>query len=137
MIVLTRQYRFSSAHKLHNPKWDAVKNKEVFGGCNRLHGHNYTLEIGVTGEIDPTTGLIYNIKEFDALIENELIPVIDHCYLDEDVPFLKGTLSTVENLARAIYDEVSPQLPTGVQLHKIRLYESPDNWVDVNEGRQL
>ena len=132
MIYLTRKEHFNAAHKLYNPNWSEEKNKEVFGKCANAnwHGHNYELIVTVKGEVNPETGFLMDVKMLSELITKRVCDELDHKNLNIDVEFLKGTLASTENLAIAIWAQLAPFLPEGVQLHCIKLYETPRIYVE-------
>ncbi|MCA6435264.1 MAG: 6-pyruvoyl trahydropterin synthase family protein [Bacteroidota bacterium] len=132
MIYLTRKEHFNAAHKLYNPNWSEEKNKEVFGKCANAnwHGHNYELIVTVKGEVNPETGFLMDVKKLSELITKRVCDELDHKNLNIDVEFLKGTLASTENLAIAIWAQLAPFLPEGVQLHCIKLYETPRIYVE-------
>lgn len=127
MIYLTRIERFNAAHKLYNENWSEEKNKEVFGKCSNSnwHGHNYELHVTLKGKPSVETGFVYNAKELGTIIKDVIIDKVDHLNLNIDVEFMKGKLTSVENLAIAIWDELKPNVEKdGVKLHCIKLYET-------------
>lgn len=127
MIYLTRHEHFNAAHKLYNPNWTEEKNSEVFGKCanHNWHGHNYELMITVKGEVNPDTGFLIDAKVLSKLITTHVCDKLDHKNLNLDVDFMKGVLTSTENLAIAIWNELAPYLPGGVLLHCVKLYETP------------
>lgn len=131
MLSLTRRYSFSSAHRLCNPNFSEEENSQTFGPCANLHGHNYTLEVTVAGSPSPQTGMITNIIDLDRTVHTVILSEVDHKYLDQDVPFLKGVLSTVENVAQVLFDRLAPEIKAPATLYRVRLYESEGNWIDV------
>lgn len=132
MVYLTRLEHFNAAHKLYNPNWSREQNEEVFGACanENWHGHNYNLYVTVKGEPHPETGFVYDVKKLSIIINEHVIKQLDHRNLNLDVPFLEGKLCSTENLAIAIWDQLNPHIPTGVQLHSIKLYETPRIYVE-------
>lgn len=132
MIYLTRVENFNAAHKLSNPAWSDEKNEAVFGKCANVnwHGHNYELHVTIKGNPDPDTGFVFNAKTLGELIKNEVIEKIDHRNLNMDVDFMAGKFTSAENLAIGIWDQLAPHLPTTVQLHCIKLYETPRIYVE-------
>ncbi|MCF3111482.1 6-carboxytetrahydropterin synthase [Niabella sp. CC-SYL272] len=132
MVYLTRIEHFNAAHKLFNPAWTEAQNEQVFGKCanKNWHGHNYELYITVKGEPDPDTGFVYDVKKLSEIIKDHIIEKLDHRNLNEDVDFMKGKLCSTENLAIAIWNELTPHLPQGVLLHCIKLYETPRIYVE-------
>lgn len=127
MVYLTRHEHFNAAHKLYNPAWTEEKNTEVFGKCANAnwHGHNYELIITVKGEIDPDTGFLMDAKWLSAIINREICDKLDHRNLNVDVDFMKGRLTSTENLAVGIWEQLVPHLPKGVKLHCVKIYETP------------
>lgn len=132
MVYLTRKEHFNAAHKLYNTKWSKEKNVEVFGLCanENWHGHNYDLYITVKGMPDTDTGFVMDVKDLSIIIKKWAIDPLDHKNLNMDVPFLKDTMCSTENLAIAIWNQIAPQLPQHVQLHCVKLYETPRIYVE-------
>ena len=131
MIYVTRRAEFAASHYYHNPKFSAEENRRIFGKCNNPHGHghNYTLEVTVGGEVDPTTGMVMDLKELKKLLEREVLESMDHRFLNMEVPVFATTIPTTENIAIEIWKLLAPKLTLG-KLHRIRLYETPDLFVD-------
>ena len=137
MIYLTRKIEFSAAHFYNNPAWSPEENLRVFGKCANLngHGHNYVLEVTVAGTPDPVTGMVLDLKELKEILEREIMQRMDHRNLNHEVPELAGKIPTTENVAAAIWNLLQPKITTG-KLHRVRLYESPDLFVDCfGDGR--
>lgn len=132
MVYLTRVEHFNAAHKLYNPSWSVEKNEEVFGKCanENWHGHNYELYVTVKGLPDPETGFVFDVKRLSNIIREHVIEKVDHRNLNVDVEFMKGQMCSTENLAIAIWKELSAHLPAAVQLHCIKLYETPRIYVE-------
>ena len=132
MVYLTRSEHFNAAHKLCNPAWSYEKNEEVFGKCanENWHGHNYELLVTVKGQPSPDTGFVFDVKRLSNIIKENVIEKIDHRNLNVDVEMMKGQLCSTENLAIAIWNELAPVLPEGVQLHCIKLFETPRIYVE-------
>jgi 6-pyruvoyltetrahydropterin/6-carboxytetrahydropterin synthase len=129
-ISVFRKERFSSAHRLYNKNWSDEKNQEVFGLCNNpnFHGHNYVLEVKVTGEIDPDTGYMIDLKILSSIIKEEVLDRFDHKNLNLDVSEFENIIPTAENIAVVIYDKIAKRLaPKAV---KIKLYETEKNYVE-------
>ncbi|MDQ1265803.1 MAG: 6-pyruvoyltetrahydropterin/6-carboxytetrahydropterin synthase [Bacteroidota bacterium] len=131
MLYVTRQMRFSAAHRLYNPNFSDEKNEEVFDKCNNFHGHghNYLLEVTVAGEPNPETGYVIDLKKLKKIIHDEVISKVDHKHLNFDVSFLEGIIPTVENLALAIWNILVSKIEEG-KLYRIRLYESETSYVE-------
>lgn len=132
MVYLSRLEHFNAAHKLYNPAWSHEENEAVFGKCanENWHGHNYELWVTIKGNPHPDTGFVYDVKKLSRLIKEHIIEKIDHRNLNIDVDMMKGQLCSTENLAIAIWKELAVQLPEGVQLHCIKLYETPRIYVE-------
>ena len=132
MVFLTRIEHFNAAHKLYNPSWDKEKNDLIFGKCanDNWHGHNYELHVTIKGEVSADTGFLYDVKKLSLLINDFVLDKVDHKNLNVDVDFLKGKMCSTENLAIGIWHELQPHLPDGVQLHCIKLYETPRIFVE-------
>lgn len=132
MVYLTRSEHFNAAHKLYNPAWSYEKNEEVFGKCanENWHGHNYELLVTIKGQPSLDTGFVFDVKKLSNLIKDHVIEKIDHRNLNIDVPFMQGKMCSTENLAIAIWKELSPHLPAEVKLHCIKLYETPRIYVE-------
>ena len=132
MIYLTRKEHFNAAHKLYNPAWSHEKNEEAFGKCanENWHGHNYDLYVTIKGEVDENTGFLFDVKKLSQLIKEYVLDKLDHKNLNVDVEFLKGKICSTENVAKAIWQQLQPQLPGNIQLHCIKLYETPRIYVE-------
>jgi len=132
MVYLTRIEHFNAAHKLYNPEWSREKNDEVFGKCanDNWHGHNYELYVTVKGSADPATGFLFDVKKLSLIIKEYVIEKLDHKNLNMDVDFMKDKMCSTENLTIAIWQQLAPHLPGGVQLHCIKLYETPKIYVE-------
>jgi 6-pyruvoyltetrahydropterin/6-carboxytetrahydropterin synthase len=131
MIYLTRKCEFSASHYYHNPQWTEEENRRVFGKCANLngHGHNYTLEVTVKGEIDPTTGFVVDLKQLKDILNLEVVDAMDHRHLNKEVPEFAAKIPTTENIAIAIWQRLNEKLKVA-RLHRVRLYEMPDLFVD-------
>ena len=132
MVYLTRLEHFNAAHKLYNPNWNKEKNDEMFGACanENWHGHNFDLFVTIKGEPDANTGFLMDVKKLKLIIKEHVIAKVDHKNLNLDVEFLKGKMCSTENLAIGIWNELIPHLPKNVQLHCIKLYETPRIYVE-------
>lgn len=142
MILLTRKADFSAAHFYWNEAFSPEENVRLFGKCaNRNgHGHNYTLEVTVGGEIDPVTGFVVDLKELKDILEREVVSVYDHRHLNLEIPDFKTTIPTTENIAIAIWRRLEGKIPNAT-LHRVRIYEMPDLFADFygefEEGERL
>ena len=131
MIYLTRKCEFSASHFYHNPQWSEEENLRTFGKCANLngHGHNYTLEVTVKGEVDPVTGFVVDLKELKDILNREVVDAMDHRHLNKEVPEFATKIPTSENIAIAIWQRLEKKLNVA-KLHRVRLYELPDLFVD-------
>jgi len=132
MVYLTRQEHFNAAHKLYNPSWTPERNEEVFGKCanENWHGHNYDLYVTVKGDPDPDTGFLFDVKQLSTIIREKITEKLDHKNLNLDVDFMSGKMCSTENLAIAIWQQLEPHIPPAVQLHCIKLYETPRIYIE-------
>ncbi|HTD22302.1 MAG TPA: 6-carboxytetrahydropterin synthase [Terriglobales bacterium] len=131
MVYLTRRTEFSASHYYHNPEFSAEENRRIFGKCNNPHGHghNYTLEVTVKGEIDSKSGFVVDLKQLKDIMNREVIDALDHRHLNKEVPEFEHQVPTSENLAVAIWKRLQPKLSVA-RLHRVRLYETSDLFVD-------
>lgn len=132
MVYITRIEHFNAAHKLFNPAWSREKNEEVFGKCanENWHGHNFELFVTLKGNPDPDTGFVYDVKKLSVIVKEHVIDKLDHKNLNVDVDFMEGKLCSIENLVVGIWKELIPHLPAGVQLHCLKLSETPRIYVE-------
>lgn len=133
IVYATRRERFNAAHKLWNSKWDDAENLERFGKCANpnWHGHNYDLYVTVKGVPHPDTGYCIDLKYLSDLIEERVTSKMDHRNLNMDVPFLAGQMTSCENVAIAIWEQLEmPLKEVGCTLHSVRLHETENNMVE-------
>ncbi len=132
MVYLTRKAEFSDSHYYHNPAFSEEENRRIFGKCNNPngHGHNYTLEVTVKGEVDPRSGFVVDLKQLKEILHREVLDAMDHRFLNKEVPEFFTKIPTTENLAIAIWHRLTPKLKAA-QLHRVRVYETPNLFVDV------
>jgi len=126
-ISLTRRYRFAASHRLHSASLSDAENQRIYGKCNNPygHGHNYAVEVTVTGPVDAETGMIANLGELDPFVEREVIEPFDHKYLNEEVPEFQTSVPTTENVCREIYRRLA-KLPAA-RLDRVRIEETSKN----------
>jgi 6-pyruvoyltetrahydropterin/6-carboxytetrahydropterin synthase len=131
MILLTRKAEFSSAHYYWNEKLTPEENERLFGKCSNRngHGHNYTLEVTVAGEVDPVTGFVVDLKLLKEILEREVVSVYDHRHLNHEVPEFANAMPTTENMAIAIWQRLDGKIPHA-KLHRVRVYEMADLFAD-------
>jgi len=133
VVWITRQVEFAAAHRLRNPRLSEVENQRLYGACAHKggHGHNYLLEVTLQGEVDPATGMLIDLKALKALMQREIVAKCDHRNLNVDPDFLRGVIPTCENVAIGCWRVLERRLPRGL-LWRVRLYESPRNFVDFH-----
>jgi len=126
-IELGRRYRFAASHRLHTSQLSEDENWRVFGKCNNPygHGHNYILEVSVSGDVDPATGMIANLADLDAFVERRVLEEFDHKSLNEDVPAFREKVPTTENLCIEIFQRLKT-FPKA-RLERVRVQETGNN----------
>jgi len=131
--TVVRRMRFSAGHRLHKPELSDRENFELYGPCSNAagHGHNYELEIHITGEVDKETGYVVDLKKLKEIIELNIISKLDHKNLNEDVEFMKGIVPTTENLAQKIFSILDAEIG-GNKLTRVVLRETENNRVEVS-----
>lgn len=129
-VKVSRKAHFNAAHRLYQADWSFEKNEEIFGKCNnpKYHGHNYDLVVSVTGEIDPETGYVMDMKLLKDLIKEHVEEAMDHKNLNMEVPEFKKLNPTAENIAVVIYNKLRPHIDSSKELEVV-LYETPRNFV--------
>jgi len=133
MVHITRRERFCAAHRLFRPDWNDEQNLNIFGQCSNpnWHGHNYELYVTVKNNPDQETGFVVDYRIMSEIIKRKIIDKVDHSNLNLDVDFMKGKITTIENLTIAIWKELEPEFQKiGVQLHRIRIEETENNAVE-------
>ena len=126
-LHLTRRYSFVASHRLHSAEFSEEKNQLIYGKCNNPfgHGHNYVVEVAVSGAVDPATGMIANLGDLDAFVEREVLEPFDHKYVNEDVPAFREQVPTTENLCVEIFNRLR-KFPKA-KLERVRLEETSNN----------
>ena len=129
-LSVFRRAHFNAAHRLHNPKWSDKKNKEVFGLCNNphYHGHNYDLEVRITGEVDPETGYLYDLGKLRDLIKKEVEDRFDHKNLNVECEEFKDLIPSAEHIAYVIYHILRKHISEEYEIG-VKLWETPRNYV--------
>jgi len=132
MVYLTRIEHFNAAHKLYNESWSREKNESVFGKCanENWHGHNYELYVTIKGKPNEETGFLFDVKKLSMIINSSVVEKLDHKNLNIDVDFMKAKMCSTENLAIEIWKQLEQNLPSGVHLHCVKLYETPRIFVE-------
>ncbi|SRX51516.1 6-carboxytetrahydropterin synthase [Aequorivita sp. CIP111184] len=132
-LTVYRKAHFNAAHRLFKKEWSDEKNFEIFGKCSNphFHGHNYELEVGITGDINPETGFLMDLKILSNIIKEEVEDSFDHKNLNIEVPEFKNLNPTVENIAVVIWDKIRNHIDSKYDV-SIKLYETPRNFVVYN-----
>src|SRR5215469_14704836 len=133
-IELGRRYRFSASHRLHSSQFSEEENYRLYGKCNNPygHGHNYTIEVRFSGEIDRATGMIANLSELDAFVDDRVLEPFDHRSLQDEVPAFRNTVPTTENLCIEIFKRLKP-FPRA-RLEAVRVEETSNNSFEYAGG---
>jgi 6-pyruvoyltetrahydropterin/6-carboxytetrahydropterin synthase len=132
-VRVIRRERFNAAHRLFNPNWTDEKNELVFGKCSNKnwHGHNYVLFVTVEGHVDDDTGYVIDLKILSDLIKEKIVNKMDHRNLNLEVDFMKDCITTAENIAIKIYEQLEEGIKsTGSHLYSVKLYETENNYVE-------
>ena len=132
-VTVSRKAHFNAAHRLYREDWSYDKNNAIFGKCNNpnFHGHNYELIVSVTGEIDPETGYVIDMKILKDFIKSNIEDVFDHKNLNIEVPEFKTLNPTAENIVVVIYDKLKHKIKDSLDL-EVTLYETPRNFVSYS-----
>jgi 6-pyruvoyltetrahydropterin/6-carboxytetrahydropterin synthase len=130
-ISLTRRYHFAASHRLHTAKLSEEENKRVYGKCSRPygHGHNYVVEVTVTGPVDSETGMIANLGELDPFVRREVIEPFDQKFLNEEVAEFREEVATTENVCREIFRRLK-SVPLA-RLERVRVEETSKNSFEI------
>lgn len=134
-MLITRRVEFCASHRCAVESWSEEQNRRVFGAdANPYgHGHNYVLEVTLGGLVDPVTGMIIDLKEVKQILNEEVVDVMDHRYLNAEVPPFDRVVPTVENMALEIWRRLEPRFSTpDVHLHNVRLYETEQIYADCS-----
>jgi 6-pyruvoyltetrahydropterin/6-carboxytetrahydropterin synthase len=130
-VTVTRRLRFNAAHRVFNPSFSDEENDATFGKCNNpnWHGHNYTLDVSVEGPIDERTGYVLDLSKLKALVEREVVSVVDHRNFNLDVPFMSGRIPTSENIIVEFWKILQPAIAPAT-LTRLVLWETENNYVE-------
>nr|XP_033328541.1 6-pyruvoyl tetrahydrobiopterin synthase [Megalopta genalis] len=139
IAYLTRKELISSCHRLHSDNLSEEENKKVYGKCNNYwgHGHNYTVKVTVRGPVNPKTGMVMNLTDLKLYMKKVLMEQLDHRNLDKDVPYFKNVVSTTENVAIYIFNELRKIMPNPALLYEVKIYETENNIVIYRGEHQL
>jgi len=131
IVTVTRRLRFNAAHRVHNPALSDEENTALYGKCNNpnWHGHNYVLEVSVTGPIDERTGYVIDLGKLRAIVEREVIDQVDHRNMNVDVPMMRGVNPTAENIVVACWRALEARVAPG-RLTRLKLWETENNYVE-------
>jgi 6-pyruvoyltetrahydropterin/6-carboxytetrahydropterin synthase len=135
IVTIIKRLQFNAAHRVHNPALSDEENQAIFGKCNNpnWHGHNYTLDVAVTGPIDERTGYVVDLGKVKAIVEREVVNKVDHKNLNLDVDFMRGIIPTTENLVVAMWRAIAPAIAPA-RLTRLVRWETPNNYVEY-DGR--
>ncbi len=131
VVYITRRETFAAAHRLFKPELSDEENLKLFGKCSNpnWHGHNYTLEVIVAGEVDADTGFVMDLKDLKEIVRKNVITKVDHKNLNLDTDFMKGKIPTSENIVIAIWNELEDKITKG-KLFSVKLYETENNYFE-------
>ena len=134
-VTVTRKLHFNAAHRVHNPEMSDEENRATFGKCNNpnWHGHNYVLEVSVSGEVDPRTGYVMDLGKLRDIVERDVVEPVDHRNMNVDVDFMRGVIPTAENIVVQVWRVLEPRVAPA-KLTRLRLWETDRNYVEY-EGR--
>ncbi len=132
-VTVVRRLQFNAAHRVHNPALSDAENTALFGKCNNpnWHGHNYTLDVAVTGPVDQLTGYVIDLAVVKRIVTREVIDKVDHRNLNLEVDFLRDVIPTTENFVVGIWNVLAPAL-SPARLTRLVLWETPNNYVEYD-----
>src|SRR3954462_9361598 len=130
-VTVTRRMHFNAATRVHNPALSEEENRRLFGKCNNpnWHGHNYILDVSVTGPVEERTGYVIDLAALKQIVEREVIEKADHRNFNLEVEFMRGLIPTTENIVVAMWNVLAPRVSPG-SLTKLVLWETPNNYVE-------
>jgi 6-pyruvoyltetrahydropterin/6-carboxytetrahydropterin synthase len=134
-VIVTRRMHFNAAHRVHNPALSDEENQRLFGKCNNpnWHGHNYVLDVSVTGPIDDRTGYVMDLAALKRVVQEAVIDKADHRNFNLEVDFMRGVIPTAENIVVGCWRVLAPRVAPA-RLVRLVLWETPNNYVEY-EGR--
>jgi 6-pyruvoyltetrahydropterin/6-carboxytetrahydropterin synthase len=132
-VTITRRMLFNAAHRVHNPALSDEENRALFGKCNNpnWHGHNYTLDVSVTGHVDERTGYVIDLGVIKQIVEREIISKVDHRNFNLEVDFMKDVIPTTENIVVQMWRVLAPAMAPA-RLTRLVLWETPNNYVEYD-----
>ena len=130
-VTVTRRMHFNAAHRVHNPALSEEENNQLFGKCNNpnWHGHNYILDVSVSGQISERTGYVMDLGRLKTLVDTNVLDLVDHKNFNLDVDFMRGTIPTSENIVVAFWRLIEP-LVAPAHLARLVLWETVNNYVE-------
>ena len=131
--TITRRLLFNAAHRVHNPALSDAENQAIFGKCNNpnWHGHNYTLDVSVTGPVDERTGYVIDLAVVKGIVEREVVNKVDHRNFNLEVDFMHDVIPTTENIVVGMWRVLAPALEPA-RLTRLVLWETPHNYVEYD-----
>ena len=125
MPFITKQYKFCAAHRYWNNRWTEAENFEIFGDDIYLHGHNYNLDITISGEINTDSGFIVNLQKLNNIVQENVISIMDHSQIEKDIDWFENLQPSTENMVVFIWERLVGKIPSPAKLHSIKLQETP------------
>ena len=125
MPFITKQYKFCAAHQYWNNRWTEAENFENFGDDIYLHGHNYNLDITISGEINTDSGFIVNLQKLNNIVQENVISIMDHSQIEKDIDWFENLQPSTENMVVFIWERLVGKIPSPAKLHSIKLQETP------------
>ena len=125
MPFITKQYKFCAAHRYWNSRWTEAENFENFGDDIYLHGHNYNLDITISGEINTDSGFIVNLQKLNNIVQENVISIMDHSQIEKDIDWFENRQPSTENMVLFIWERLASKIPPPAKLHSIKLQETP------------
>ena len=125
MPFITKQYKFCAAHRYWNDRWTEAENFENFGDDIYLHGHNYNLDITISGEINTDSGFIVNLQKLNNIVQENVISIMDHSQIEKDIDWFENCQPSTENMVVFIWERLVGKIPSPAKLHSIKLQETP------------
>ena len=129
MQFLTKTFHFCAAHQCGHEDWSDKKNIDTFGADTQVHGHNYTLEVTVKGEINPDTGFVVDLTHLKDIVNTNIIAKLDHSQIEKEIDWFKGKQRSSENILLWAWEEIAPRMEQGI-LHRLRLVETHSIFTD-------
>ena len=124
MPFITKQYKFCAAHRYWNNRWTEAENFENFGDDIYLHGHNYNLDITISGEINTDSGFIVNLQKLNNIVQENVISIMDHSQIEKDIDWFENRQPSTENMVVFIWERLVSKIPSPAKLHSIKLQET-------------